>query len=359
MTVDAQFAVSLGASLIAIYSYYIWMSRRMAAHAPIMPMGPEEVVPNPSTDGATAQDPRSSPFEPSISDVLVVKAMLNKALKLPREVVDTIVDLAEYWPHTSTEGTSDVMVRGSSAEEDRFLLRSAPLGLHRWGRPTRPANNTLDERIPPRPRVPGEEFPTEAFQELIDSRITMLEHPCRRIVFSIRSHDQGWGGEPGTRGTYDRSWTWFEVGLERWCKTSTGGTADGGQHTETYEKPSLELEDLCTILPDVELDAETGAPQFKHPLLPRENLKIQCNVTAKRETTEHCIVWSYTDDISPERNVEASAKLAESGRGTATGDGKFVRNLKLGDVVTVWAKARFAGWLNYVESIKMDVYYAI
>lgn len=51
--------------------------------------------------------------------------------------------------------------------------------------------------------------------------------------------------------------------------------------------------------------------------------------------------------------------LAEIGRGKATGDGEFVRNLKLGDIVTVWAKARFPGWVNYVDRVKVDVYWAI
>lgn len=190
----------------------------------------------------------------------------------------------------------------------------------------------------------------------------MLAHPCRRIVFTIQSHDQGWGGSFPDHGTYNGSWTWFEAGLERWCKTSPTESTNAGEQAQIvppHEKPSLKVEDLCTVWPEIESNAETGAPQFYLPIEPNENLKIQCNVMAKREPTEHRVVWSYTDDISPERDVEASAKLAESGRGTATGNGKFVRNLKLGDVVTVWAKARFAAWYNAVESVKIDVYYAI
>lgn len=42
-----------------------------------------------------------------------------------------------------------------------------------------------------------------------------LVNPVRKIVFTIKSKDQGWGGEPGTRHTYKSSWTWFEAGLER------------------------------------------------------------------------------------------------------------------------------------------------
>jgi hypothetical protein len=52
-------------------------------------------------------------------------------------------------------------------------------------------------------------------------------------------------------------------------------------------------------------------------------------------------------------------KLDEEGRGRATGNGEYVRNLKVGDVVTLWGKARYGGWVNYVEEVKIDVYWAV
>jgi hypothetical protein len=190
----------------------------------------------------------------------------------------------------------------------------------------------------------------------------MLAHPCRRIVFTIKSQDQGWGGEPGTSGTFNASWTWFEVGLERWCKTSPAHANPAGQETQQDQespKPSLNLDDLCTVVPEVKRDEQTEGYTFDHPLLPREHLKIQCNRTAGQEPEVHRVAWSYNDDIDPKRDVEAAQNLAEKGRGIATGNGKFVRDLKLGDVVTVWSKARFGAWVNHVHFIEMDVYYAI
>ena len=79
------------------------------------------------------------------------------------------------------------------------------------------------------------------------------------------------------------------------------------------------------------------------------------------------MVWSYTDDIiyppSEESDepvdIRVVSELEECGRGKSTGDGEFVRNLKLGDIVTVWAKARFPGWTNHVERVKVDVYWAV
>lgn len=75
---------------------------------------------------ATDQNTNSSPYEPGITDVLVVKAMLSKALALPPEIVDSITDLAEYWPHTTAERTydtdTDVMARGSGTAENVFMV---------------------------------------------------------------------------------------------------------------------------------------------------------------------------------------------------------------------------------------------
>jgi len=37
---------------------------------------------------------------------------------------------------------------------------------------------------------------------------------CRKVVFNIKSHDQGWGGEHGTKHTYKNAWSWLDVGIE-------------------------------------------------------------------------------------------------------------------------------------------------
>ncbi|KAL2016175.1 hypothetical protein VTK56DRAFT_4093 [Thermocarpiscus australiensis] len=323
---------------------------RLPRH-PAPPSGSGSGDPDEAADSSATQPT----YEPSVADVLVVKAMLNKGLSIPPEIADTIIDLAEYWPHTTTEVSFDGSpVAQGRKEEDVFLLRTPPLGL-------RIPRRLPNETIPPKPQPPGDEFSPDDFQRLTASSTPMLAHPCRRIAFTIRSRDQGWGGLPADRHTYNGSWTWFEVGLERWCKSSTADTgADtAGQQKQQHEQPSLTLENLCTLLPELEWLPASGEYLFVHPLLPREDLKIQCNATSMSTLQEHRVVWSYNDDIDPERDVEAAARLARQGRGKATGNGKFVRDLKLGDVITVWAKARFPLWVNYVESVKVDVYFAV
>jgi len=75
-------------------------------------------------------------YEPTIKDVLVVKAMLKTALRLPLEIVDSIVDHAEYWPHTSSyiryEPNLKVSGRdfeGHDVSEDQFLVSPSPSAL--------------------------------------------------------------------------------------------------------------------------------------------------------------------------------------------------------------------------------------
>jgi hypothetical protein len=71
------------------------------------------------------RDENVDPYEPSILDVLVVKAMLNKALALPPELLNTIIDLAEYWPHSSTELSGGLPIFGGrGGREDVFLVRT-------------------------------------------------------------------------------------------------------------------------------------------------------------------------------------------------------------------------------------------
>jgi hypothetical protein len=76
-----------------------------------------------ATESPKTPDTEGSAHEPIIADVLVVKAMLTKGLSLPVEIIDTIVDLAEYWPHTTAETSSAPMAHGSSTKENVFVVR--------------------------------------------------------------------------------------------------------------------------------------------------------------------------------------------------------------------------------------------
>lgn len=221
-----------------------------------------------------------------------------------------------------------------------------------------------------KPLSQGGGYPLTQFQDWIGGPTDTLEYPCRKIVFTLRSRDQGWGGSFSDRGSYRGSWTWFEAGKERFDRNApypkdtpekkapvqgvveeeAAGSSTLGRSNE-LPTPYFPVYAARSIHPAL----EPGQEAFHHELHPSPKLMIQRNKAATRQLTTHKVVWSWKDDIDP----LSSEKLSELGRGPETGNGDFVRNLTLGDVVTVWAKARFGGWANHIESVKVDIYWAL
>lgn len=76
------------------------------------------------------------------------------------------------------------------------------------------------------PRPAGTDHDQNYFARVAKYPTPRLIHPVRKVVFKIKSHDQGWGGDAEAKGTYRASWTWFEAGLEKFdaaheCKEIT------------------------------------------------------------------------------------------------------------------------------------------
>ncbi|KAK4227513.1 hypothetical protein QBC38DRAFT_477637 [Podospora fimiseda] len=295
----------------------------------------------------------SPTFKPTPIDAYIVKLMLNKAKGLPIEIIDEVLDYAEYWPsHTVEvnfgEDTPEV-VRGKTgfrddAPEDKFILRTPPLALRkRGGLPL--------HRMPLEPKMLAGEWSSEDFLAKSKSPVSASSnHPCRRIVFTLVSHDQGWGGRTNDEednGPYSHSWTWFEAGLERFARN------------EGDEYPSIALDNAVTVYPETEWDDNAGTGSFRFTLNGHDERKIQANITADNEYTTHVVAWDYRDDTDPRTDRDGIAKLQYWGRGIATESGNFVRNLRIGDMVTVWAKARFPAWSNNIASVKVEVFWAI
>jgi hypothetical protein len=97
--------------------------------------------------------------------------------------------------------------------------------------------------------------------------------------------------------------------------------------------------------------------EYDHYLHATPDHKIQCNRVAEHDWQHYHIEWSCTDDIDPESS--AGQELEAIGRGSATGDGSFLRSLKVGDMLTVWGRARFPGWTNRIQKVEVKVYWAL
>ncbi|RGP67921.1 hypothetical protein FSPOR_5582 [Fusarium sporotrichioides] len=312
------------------------------------------------------KEPASKKDDITPVDVVIARIMLTKGKKLPPDVVDMIFDFAEYWAHSSNEvdfklqHQSPLTVNGGSPLQNKFVLRSYPVGLTGLQGRQALAEILAYDMTEAKPQKLEKEHETAYFAGLANYPTPKLQYPVRKVVFSIRSHDQGWCQEPENRKTYNGAWTWFEAGLEKFDAEQTCDplcTYDVRYKSNTSEAVPLPVCALRPLYPEIEpiSDEKMG---YSHPLQPQDKWVIQHNKTAHRTWQDHVVTWTWQDDIKPES--EAAEKMRrETGRGRDTADGSFVRNLKMGDVITVWAKARFTSWVNHVESVKIDVYWAV
>lgn len=347
---------------------------------------PQQPDPRPS-DKTDAED---GFYRPTPIDIAVAQIMLTKSMKLPPELVDSIFDLAEYWAHSinaidyQAEQQDHLRIPGPSASEDKFLLRSYPLGLTGIeGQNSLSKELAYDTRAAkPLPRKT--DCDPSYFAKLAKYPTPRLLSPARKIVFKIKSRDQGWGGQSIQRGTYQGSWTWSEAGLERFdseltCNAQcTLDVREDENESKTCPLPVCALRPLQPKISKKQSRSEENSPNdtaqvdyggsdikddaedeysYVHHLHWQPEWLIQCNKTATSDWQEHVVTWSYLDDVNPD--TDAGKALADQGRGRATGDGSFVRDLRMGDVITIWGKARFPGWVNHIEHVKIEVYWAV
>ncbi|KAE8150986.1 hypothetical protein BDV25DRAFT_153494 [Aspergillus avenaceus] len=244
-------------------------------------------------------------YNPSLEDVLKTRYILRWKTTpegLPAEIVDIIIDSAEYWPsvEVATNDASHI-----TQDKDRVVVRTTPLCYDA---------STLGDS----PRILAHR----------------TAHPCRKIVFSISSHDQGFGGG-GPRGSFTHSYTWFDTELVRSAHLST-----------TSESSLPEADDTgIRFRPGDQL------------LLPSQH-KLQSNRTAIRDTQHYRVIWHHLDNLAAD-SPEAQEIEVNQGRGRATLDGSLVRSLQVGDAISVWARARFGAWVNYVERVSVRVFWAV
>ncbi|PYH72368.1 uncharacterized protein BO88DRAFT_423185 [Aspergillus vadensis CBS 113365] len=262
--------------------------------------------------------PEGDTYYPSCFDVLKVRYLLqhiwqwtrNSQELLPAEIVDMIVDAAEYWASSESVLKGETVIR---KDQDQIILTTVPLCYDvqvSWSFWPTTLNTPAPKPLPHR-----------------------TTHPCRQIIFIIESHDQGWGGGPGSRGQYGGSYSWFD--------TEVIHSAHQKRAANNQPPPQGPFH----FGPD-------------HPnLLPTAH-KLQSNKTAVPGSQKHTIVWHYQDDIAPDSS-EAEEIERTQGRGRATLDGSQVRSLEIGDAIAVWGRARFGGWSNHVQRVSVRVFWAV
>ncbi|KAI0096793.1 hypothetical protein GGR51DRAFT_553381 [Nemania sp. FL0031] len=298
-----------------------------------------------------------------------VKRMLRKATRqtCPPEIVDIIMDMAEYWVCStdsidySVTADGQLEIPSGREREDRFILRTKPLGLATWH---------IDDMESWQAAAPAQklnqEYTQEELQRFSGGPALALTHPFRKIVFNIVSKDQGWTSpvrdrdrDRDSKHPYRGSNTWFDAGVDRFDKkpTPSSETTEG---SNPEASSSAEKAPTTSAIRPVwpELKMNPSGYEYDYKVEPTEyDKKIQCNLKAHGEWTDHNVEWLWTDDIDPES--AAAKKLEENGRGRRSGDGTFVKDLKPGDMVTVWGRTRYGQWVNHVQKVEIKVYWAL
>ncbi|PCH35521.1 hypothetical protein WOLCODRAFT_139924 [Wolfiporia cocos MD-104 SS10] len=109
----------------------------------------------------------------NVDDVFLAQGILIECGRIPVEVANQILSIAEYWVRIVEERDDEVVACAKSATIVDILYMSL----------------TITGYMPVK--------------------------PLRKVVFITRSHDQGWSSSGvGTKGTYHGSYTWFEAGGE-------------------------------------------------------------------------------------------------------------------------------------------------
>lgn len=60
-------------------------------------------------------------YGPSVKDVLHVKNLLHIISSFPIELIDKIIDFAEYWPHSTTSTSSRIRI-GHGSNENQYVV---------------------------------------------------------------------------------------------------------------------------------------------------------------------------------------------------------------------------------------------
>ncbi|KAI0883886.1 uncharacterized protein GGS22DRAFT_27057 [Annulohypoxylon maeteangense] len=335
----------------------IMINRRGGA---MIPRRRVPIAPPPDRHDEQQPSTPTSFYEAKPEDIITVKDILSKVRNIPPELVDMILDRAEYWACSATvidysnHPQHKITILGARPAQDQFLLRTEPLGLTKWTM----SNQDL-WRVESAPKRLKKEYEESDLKELIDGSFSTLEHPFRKVVFDIVSCDQGWSSDNVNHGQYTGSWTWFDAGLERFdqeneCVPECPDNLGSEDLKGTTSIPTCAIRPIWPVLENHHDD--DAITRYHHELLPNEDHLIQRNKHAIGQFQNHHVEWSWDDDVDPDSL--AARTLGEAGRGRGTGNGEFLRNLKLGDMITVWGRARFPGWTNNIQRVEVKVYWA-
>ena len=287
---------------------------------------------------------------PKMRDIIVVRAFILQ--RLPMELVDLILDIAGYWPHTTTILEEPVRAfgpftwrwNGGIIDYFKQWCPSGPAYGHRWSRwgESRLQNSFIFRS----PRLGVYASRLDAYRGVIPGRAySLLIHlrgrcnisrtwkpprgvrSARKIVFEISCHQDHFGAWSHDCSNEVR--LFCDIGINRrsvarvtspkqWQKSPSGSKA----------RPKI---------------PEQGPLVTYKPLI----VERWCTLRHSRSKT-YLMTWSYDDDQPNE--------LSEEGFPTAK---EFVKQLEVGDSIGVWARVGEGESYHIIDGMRMHIFWAV
>jgi len=238
---------------------------------------------------AVPKTTRSGPYSPHPWDIEEVSTMFTRELGLPAEITDLILEYAWCPRFLHANREEEILCRaarqdGNDSSYLYLVTEPIPFGRHR--------------------------------RENVH---------VRGVRFRTISHDQGWGGDPGTQGTYNSSWTWLEASILPPTRLLDVNDLIA---TWPFSNPNVRVQ---VGIDDSKWDGYSHISARMDDGLTRDRWRLHSNKVATSEPMEYDILWEETPSDQDVRTDDPSG--AGSGK-------QFCETLRSGDRIAIWARAK-------------------
>ncbi|KAF9033750.1 hypothetical protein BDZ89DRAFT_1062848 [Hymenopellis radicata] len=265
-----------------------------------------------SSEEVAAPDADTHDYVPTEEDINRLRSLFFSAIDIPAELIEIILDMAEYWPSVRSERFLDVAVKSARRE--------------------------------------GSPYPTAEWCYLVSPRVPSHAKFVKAITIQTESCDQGWGGEPEHRGTYNGSWTWFEAAIIRSDDDSIPWWVSGVERSLPVDLYREGL-DRSAAERNAALSCEVRLPD-----LDRSRWHVSSNLTAVKKYKENVVHWTAEDPKDIDNDIPPGHRHA---RGIYGRDADFVNLMQSGDRVALLVMTKFPMWTNNIRQASITVHYSI
>lgn len=311
---------------------------------------------------------------PTIFDIFSLKRFLSHSI--PNELIEIILDLAEYWPHSSCSSTSAVKAQGKIQEN---ILRT-DWREHRGPEATTPLSfidsreNGFVLRSPPLGT-----FPTKSVQ-LQASLVPRTRNPVRMILFEIRFYRLfAMNPKCRRRQILRQSRTRLEIGIKKPMPPTESPLR---AVPEPAARPAAQilqgrpqLQQVCGSI----YESWRLKRSFCDPAHAKIDLYMDHKVLADGMVGQKTVFWRCDDDdvtgtnflddgwdlsreclphLSEAETAHVNDLVHSLAKEERMEKAAFVRQLEVGDSLGVWVRVRDGPSVSMIERVRMHVFWA-